>query len=126
MRADASNLISFWMPAFRKRRQKFNSLPPAMELFVSIRTSTIAAKCVFPCLALGMAMIRCKSGMQHIQPSAKYSIFTIIPDYICCQVITSIQGLILVHDPYFNEPGFEQTRGTQRGTDVSSTLMIRK
>ena len=31
------------------------------------------------------------------------------------QVLISIQSLILVPDPYFNEPGFESMRGTPRG-----------
>mmetsp|Transcript_25288 Transcript_25288/g.50445 ORF Transcript_25288/g.50445 Transcript_25288/m.50445 type:complete len:547 (-) Transcript_25288:2170-3810(-) len=31
------------------------------------------------------------------------------------QVIVSIQSLILVPDPYFNEPGWERERGTARG-----------
>ena len=31
------------------------------------------------------------------------------------QVFTSIQALILVPDPFFNEPGYERTRGTAEG-----------
>ena len=31
------------------------------------------------------------------------------------QVLVSIQSLILVPDPYFNEPGYERTRGTTDG-----------
>ena len=31
------------------------------------------------------------------------------------QVLISIQSLILVPDPYFNEPGFESSRGTADG-----------
>jgi baculoviral IAP repeat-containing protein 6 len=30
-------------------------------------------------------------------------------------VLVSIQSLILVPDPYFNEPGFEQEIGTETG-----------
>ncbi|XP_065205965.1 baculoviral IAP repeat-containing protein 6-like [Planococcus citri] len=37
------------------------------------------------------------------------------------QVLVSIQSLILVPDPYFNEPGFERTRGTSLG-DQSSKM----
>jgi hypothetical protein len=35
------------------------------------------------------------------------------------QVLVSLQGLILVPDPYFNEPGFARTQGTERGTHQS-------
>lgn len=36
------------------------------------------------------------------------------------QVLVSIQGLILVPDPYFNEPGYERDRGTAQGKKLSS------
>ena len=32
------------------------------------------------------------------------------------QVLVSIQSLILVPEPYFNEPGYERSRGTHSGT----------
>lgn len=35
------------------------------------------------------------------------------------QVLVSIQSLILVPEPYFNEPGFERSRGTPGGTHHS-------
>lgn len=35
------------------------------------------------------------------------------------QVLISIQSLILVPDPYFNEPGWERDRGTARGDKMS-------
>ena len=35
------------------------------------------------------------------------------------QVLVSIQGLILVNDPYFNEPGYERGRGTAAGKKQS-------
>ena len=35
------------------------------------------------------------------------------------QVLVSIQSLILVSEPYFNEPGFERSRGTQSGNHSS-------
>lgn len=35
------------------------------------------------------------------------------------QVLVSIQSLILVPEPYFNEPGFERSRGTPSGTNSS-------
>lgn len=31
------------------------------------------------------------------------------------QVLVSIQSLILVNEPYFNEPGYERSRGTPSG-----------
>ena len=34
---------------------------------------------------------------------------------INAQVLVSIQSLILIDAPYFNEPGFERTRGTPEG-----------
>jgi len=35
------------------------------------------------------------------------------------QVLVSIQSLILVQEPYFNEPGYERSRGTPAGTASS-------
>lgn len=35
------------------------------------------------------------------------------------KVLVSIQSLILVPEPYFNEPGFERSRGTPTGTHSS-------
>ncbi|XP_012256631.2 baculoviral IAP repeat-containing protein 6 isoform X2 [Athalia rosae] len=35
------------------------------------------------------------------------------------QVLVSIQSLILVSEPYFNEPGYERTRGTSSGAQSS-------
>ncbi|KYN08640.1 PREDICTED: (E3-independent) E2 ubiquitin-conjugating enzyme UBE2O [Cyphomyrmex costatus] len=35
------------------------------------------------------------------------------------QVIVSIQGLILVNEPYFNEAGFEKQKGSQQGRENS-------
>lgn len=37
----------------------------------------------------------------------------------CFQVLVSIQSLILVCEPYFNEPGYERSRGTISGTASS-------
>ena len=37
----------------------------------------------------------------------------------CFQVLVSIQSLILVAEPYFNEPGYERSRGTPSGTASS-------
>lgn len=36
-----------------------------------------------------------------------------------CQVLVSVQSLILVAEPYFNEPGYERSRGTPSGTQSS-------
>ena len=35
------------------------------------------------------------------------------------QVLVSIQSLILVPDPYFNEPGYEQSINTDSGKKLS-------
>ena len=40
----------------------------------------------------------------------------------CQQVLVSIQGLILIKDPMFNEPSYEKIQGTKEG-DVSSLVM---
>lgn len=37
------------------------------------------------------------------------------------QVLISIQALILVEEPYFNEPGYENTMGTEVGKQASET-----
>jgi len=38
---------------------------------------------------------------------------------VIVQVLVSIQSLILVSEPYFNEPGYERSRGTSSGTASS-------
>ena len=35
------------------------------------------------------------------------------------QVLISIQGMILIEEPYFNEPGFERTAGSGTGQQES-------
>ena len=44
------------------------------------------------------------------------------PDWPGCiqQVLLSIQGMILIGDPYFNEPSVDQMRGTSEGAATSS------
>lgn len=39
--------------------------------------------------------------------------------YFALQVLVSVQSLILVAEPYFNEPGYERSRGTPSGTQSS-------
>lgn len=41
------------------------------------------------------------------------------PNSTLLQVIVSIQGLILVTEPYFNEAGYEKQKGTQQGAENS-------
>uniref|UniRef100_W8BCA6 Ubiquitin-conjugating enzyme E2 O n=1 Tax=Ceratitis capitata TaxID=7213 RepID=W8BCA6_CERCA len=41
------------------------------------------------------------------------------PNSTLLQVIVSIQGLILVPEPYFNEAGYEKQKGTQQGSENS-------
>ncbi len=43
------------------------------------------------------------------------------PSPLPSQVLVSIQSLILVPEPYFNEPGYEQYRGTPYGDQKSLT-----
>jgi len=40
------------------------------------------------------------------------------------QVLVSIQSLILIDDPYFNEPGYESTKGTKEGDKKSADYNI--
>lgn len=39
--------------------------------------------------------------------------------HVHLQVLVSVQSLILVAEPYFNEPGYERSRGTPSGTQSS-------
>lgn len=41
------------------------------------------------------------------------------------QMCVSIQGLVLIREPYFNEPGFEKMRGTEEATINSVRLLPR-
>ena len=40
------------------------------------------------------------------------------------QVLISIQSLILVEQPYFNEPSFEVSMGTPQGTKQSNACVL--
>ncbi|XP_076756528.1 BIR repeat containing ubiquitin-conjugating enzyme isoform X2 [Xylocopa sonorina] len=51
----------------------------------------------------------------HGRPEEKWSAHT--SSFL--QVLVSIQSLILVSEPYFNEPGYERTRGTTSGAQSS-------
>ena len=70
-------------------------------MFVSIPTCTLTERCACRYWARGMAAGWKRSGAQRT--SSLY------------QVLVSIQGLILVDDPMFNEPGFDGIRGTAEG-----------
>ena len=39
---------------------------------------------------------------------------------MCAQVLVSIQSMILVEDPYHNEPGYEHSRATPQGASASA------
>ena len=41
------------------------------------------------------------------------------PNSNLLQLLVSIQGLILVSEPYFNEAGYERQKGTQQGLENS-------
>ena len=43
------------------------------------------------------------------------------PNSNLLQLLVSIQGLILVREPYYNEAGYERQRGTQEGAENSRT-----
>ncbi|CEF69615.1 Ubiquitin-conjugating enzyme, E2 domain and Ubiquitin-conjugating enzyme/RWD-like domain-containing protein [Strongyloides ratti] len=53
-------------------------------------------------------------GTWEGRPEEKWS-----PYCSLLQVLISIQGLIFVKEPYFNEPGFEKYRGTEKGDSFS-------
>ena len=53
-----------------------------------------------------------------MEKSLRWSYFDNTP-YYNTQVLVSIQSLILVHEPYFNEPGYERSRGTPAGQQNS-------
>ena len=40
------------------------------------------------------------------------------------QVLVSIQGLILVNEPYFNEPGYASQKGTAEGKRQRPSLQV--
>ena len=40
------------------------------------------------------------------------------------QVLVSIQSLIFVDDPYFNEPGYEESMHTERGRAASKAYNL--
>ncbi len=48
------------------------------------------------------------------------------PVSLSCQVLVSIQSLILVPEPYFNEPGYEQEIGTDAGKRHSADYNLGK
>ena len=41
-------------------------------------------------------------------------------------MVVSIQGLILVPEPYYNEPSYEQYRGTEEGQRSSDQVCLSK
>ena len=70
-------------------------------MFVSIPTCTLTERCACRYWVRGMA-----AGMEEKWDAKTSSLY---------QVLVSIQGLILVDDPMFNEPGFDGIRGTAEG-----------
>lgn len=55
---------------------------------------------------------------QDIYLLGVHSIITVLSFFVP-QVLVSVQSLILVAEPYFNEPGYERSRGTPSGTQSS-------
>lgn len=53
--------------------------------------------------------------------SVRWMYFCLYGIFLLCtlKVLVSIQSLILVSEPYFNEPGYERSRGTPSGTASS-------
>lgn len=54
-----------------------------------------------------------------LKMSCTWRYFSFILLSLVLQVLVSIQSLILVPEPYFNEPGYERSRGTTSGNQNS-------
>ena len=54
-------------------------------------------------------MVFCLTGTEQWTPKSSN----------LCQLLVSIQGLILVAEPYYNEAGYEKQKGTQTGHENS-------
>lgn len=63
---------------------------------------------LYPCGRVCLSLLGTWSG-----PGWQPNVSTLL------QVLVSIQGLILVPDPYFNEPGYERRRGSATGKALS-------
>lgn len=50
-----------------------------------------------------------------------FSHFVLSLTFLFKKVMVSIQALVFVSEPYFNEPGYEATMGTPRG-DIASVF----
>ena len=44
-----------------------------------------------------------------------------VPQTICLQVLVSLQSMVFVPDPYFNEPGYERDAKTPHGKQKSAS-----
>lgn len=65
---------------------------------------------LYNCGKVCLSLLGTWSGAQNEQWNEKTS--TIL------QVLVSIQSLILVERPYFNEPGYESSMGSSHGKEV--------
>lgn len=60
-------------------------------------------------------------GASCKKPIWRCFILSLPPLHPCAQVLVSIQSLILVPKPWFNEPGYEATMGTPQGDAASAS-----
>ena len=69
-----------------------------------------------------MSELICNTALQQGPGQVHQSGIDLQPDSGPCsdlQVLISIQSMIFVSDPYYNEPGYETMRNTQAGRDAT-------
>lgn len=98
------------------------SLAPSWALSTpsSVTSQQVLAVCVFPndqmhSINLSLSRSLCRSLFLSISILS----LALSLSLSLLQVLVSVQSLILVSEPYFNEPGYERSRGTPSGTQSS-------
>lgn len=91
------------------RRQNLYNLWMLVIIIVKTKSQTMifGLNCLFTCKL--MCLFFCKSQLYQ---------------HAFVQVLVSIQSLILIPDPYFNEPGYERNRNTPQGSQCSNGYNI--
>ena len=94
---------------------KWSSGRRGPELSGSIQTCTVTARFVCLCSAPGTGRLG-SSGAPTPQPSSRSESTQLSSKHWpFVQVLISIQSLILVPEPYYNEPGYDKSYGTSSG-----------
>lgn len=86
--------------------------PPQVYLETTGRHSVRFNPNLYNCGKVCLSLLNTWSGRPEEKWNAKTSSFL--------QVLVSIQSLILVDDPYFNEPGYQAQRGLPHGKEASN------